>query len=886
MKHGFITEMESILDNGQKISHDTVANNIEAILMDPSKIGVKVSADVTDSCFNPIIESGGKYDLKASAVSNGDNLSADVIICSLGARYKGYCANLARTYMVDTPPKVEKTYAVLLGLHNACLELMIVGNELKDVYEGAKKFVEKKDAALLPFLTKTLGFSIGLEFRDGTLVLNDKNSTKFEEGMVFTLAVGFHNVPLSAEDKSKATGASKSLGLFSLLVADTVQIQKGGAADVLTKISKEFSDVSYNISDKDEDEEEDGEDGDKMDVEEGGLRRSKRSAEEREAMQSAGAARAQKQAELMKKKLEEKRKLIEKGEGGQGEEEEEEFQVSELKVYKSSEEYPRDVTSTQLRVDLEKEVILVPLNGQPVPFHISTIKSIQMPEPDRATYLRINFFCPGAALGKDVSKNMAGLITNHSEQLTFIKDLTFRSLNQRHLGQVFQHFSELRKRVRQREQKAEQEKDLVVQGKLIRIKDQRVPRLQDLTMRPQISGRKCIGTLEAHQNGLRFTSTKFETLDVLYANIKHAIYQPCESTTAMVVIHFHLKDFIIIGKKKQKDVQFYTEVVDSSLSLEGSKRSSYDPDELDEEQREREMRKRLNLAFKDFCQKLEKVAAYYEFQLKMDTPFAKSGFEANVNKEMVRVMPTTYALVNLTENPPFLVTISDIEHVHFERAGFTTKQFDIAIIFKNWERAPRVITAIDVKYRDVVEDWLNLVEITYTVGSHPMNWTEVMVHVREDDRFYYDTYHDGSSKPAGWQFLDAEYKSGGEEEDEEEESNDDSSYGAENSSEESSEESSDDDDDSDFDDEVSFSIFAPTKKKKRATHTQTHKTETALHKNRTMMMKTTGKATMTRARKAKTGTSLSETLLLPIRQSELMKTKTLHRGKRPSVEGQ
>jgi nucleosome binding factor SPN SPT16 subunit len=54
-------------------------------------------------------------------------------------------------------------------------------------------------------------------------------------------------------------------------------------------------------------------------------------------------------------------------------------------------------------------------------------------------------------------------------------------------------------------------------------------------------------------------------------------------------------------------------------------RYSYDPDELDDEQREREMRKRLNLAFKDFCQKVEKVAAHYDINLMIDVPFKKSG---------------------------------------------------------------------------------------------------------------------------------------------------------------------------------------------------------------------------------------------------------------------
>jgi nucleosome binding factor SPN SPT16 subunit len=97
-------------------------------------------------------------------------------------------------------------------------------------------------------------------------------------------------------------------------------------------------------------------------------------------------------------------------------------------------------------------------------------------------------------------------------------------------------------------------------------------------MRPQLSGRKCIGIIEAHQNGLRFQSSKGEVLDVMYANIKHAIFQPCDKTT-MVLVHFHLKDHILIGKKKQKDVQFFTEVIEASLNLEGARRSSYDPDE-------------------------------------------------------------------------------------------------------------------------------------------------------------------------------------------------------------------------------------------------------------------------------------------------------------------
>jgi nucleosome binding factor SPN SPT16 subunit len=500
---------------------------------------------------------------------------------------------------------------------------------------------------------------------------------------------------------------------------------------------------------QDEDEpEEDAEEEDN-----GGVRRSNRSKEEKIASEANAASRAARQAELMEKKLAEARRRMKSGQGlDGGDAEEQQVDARDLAVYRSKDEFPRDAVPNRLKVDLEKECLLVPINGQLVPVHISTIKSMTQPDPD----MRINFYIPGAALGKEVPKNTQQLVIKYGDKAVFIKELTFRSLDGKNLPTVYQQFQELRRRVRQREQKAEQEKDLVVQTKLIRIKDQRVPRLQEVTMRPQLSGRKCIGTLEAHQNGLRFTSSKAEILDVMYGNIKHAIFQPCDRTT-MVLVHFHLKDFILIGKKKHKDVQFYTEVVEASLNLEGSRRSSYDPDELDDEQREREMRKRLNLAFKEFCTKVEKVAAHYDFNLNIDVPFKKSGFHGNWSKEMVQLLPTTHCLVNLTEWPPFVMTLSEIEHAHFERVTYATKAFDLTFIFKNWDLMPRTITAIDMKYMDIIQDWLNLVEITFTKGPRSINWTDIMKIIREEREVFYDDVDDeGVAKPAGWLFLSAE----------------------------------------------------------------------------------------------------------------------------------
>lgn len=457
----------------------------------------------------------------------------------------------------------------------------------------------------------------------------------------------------------------------------------------------------------------------------------------------------------------------------------------------------RDIVPNQVKIDMNKEVLFIPINGHPIPFHVSMIKNVILPgDVKNVSYMRISFYTPGAALAKDVPKNTQLLVGKYASILPFIKEITLRSLNPRHFSNIHVQFQELRKRVRQREQRAEQEKDLVAQAKLNKIKDQRIPRLQDVKIYPPMSGQKCIGTIESHQNGIRFTSTKGETLDVMYANVKHAIYQPCDKTTT-VIIHFHLKDFIMIGKKKQKDVQFYTEVIDASLNLDGVRRFSHDVDELDEEQRDREMRKRLNLAFKEFATKLQKVAEHYDFNLTIDVPYKKVGFYGNPNREMVYIQPTANALVNLTEKPPFIISLSEVEHVHFERVTFSTRNFDLTFIFKNWDVKPRTITSIDIKSKEVIQDWLNLVEIPHTIGTRTMNWVETMNIVKSSGPSFYDNVdEDGVKKPAGWIFLSAEDDSEDEEEQEEDE---DSEYSGESESE--SEEASDDDDDESFADE-------------------------------------------------------------------------------------
>jgi nucleosome binding factor SPN SPT16 subunit len=347
-----------------------------------------------------------------------------------------------------------------------------------------------------------------------------------------------------------------------------------------------------------------------------------------------------------------------------------------------------------------------------------------------------------------------------------------------------------------------EEANLVAQDKLVRTKNERVPRLSDLTMRPVFAGRKTQGNLEAHSNGLRFISTRSEVVDIMYSNIKYAIFQPCENEI-MVLIHFHLKNAIMVGKKKHLDIQFFTEVVEASQAVDNGRRSMYDPDEMDDEQRERQLRKRLNQAFKDFCKKVDTVAKKNNFQLEFDIPYRDLGFTGNPHKEMVQILPTLNCLVNLTETPFFVVDLDHIDHVHFERVTYMSKAFDVILINKDFTKMPYRIDMIPSADKDSIQEWLTDMEITYTEGPMNLNWKQIMNAVKDDDRFYMTTEEDEvTNRDAGWEFL---RMYGRDDEDEDEGDEEDSEFGDESGEEEEEEEEEDESDfDSEPDDESDF----------------------------------------------------------------------------------
>jgi nucleosome binding factor SPN SPT16 subunit len=200
----------------------------------------------------------------------------------------------------------------------------------------------------------------------------------------------------------------------------------------------------------------------------------------------------------------------------------------------------------------------------------------------------------------------------------------------------------------------------------------------------------------------------------------------------------------MFGKKKNLDIQFYTEVGEVITDL-GKHNKGGDRDDLIAEQAEKEMRKKLNMAFKAF---IEKVEGLTNGQVSFEKPFRDLGFHGTPHRSMVLLQPTSSSIINVTEQPPFVLTLDQVELVHFERVSFHLKNFDMVFIFKDYTRKVVMITSIPMNQLDQIKEWLNSCDIKYTEGLQNFNWPKIMKTITDDPEGFFEQ--------GGWNFLEPE----------------------------------------------------------------------------------------------------------------------------------
>ncbi|KAF8303076.1 FACT complex subunit SPT16 [Clavulina sp. PMI_390] len=790
MIHSFVPKLEGILDKQNKIPHSSFAAYLEERIGNPeaskgpdmrvfnkSRHLNDVDWSLVEIPYSPVIQSKGTktgYDLKPSAQSGEDTMAVTgVILSSIGIKYKGYSAQLGRSFLVDPSKEQDGNYTFLLALQHEVLSKMHDGAKTEDVYTAAVDYIKSKKPELEKHFPKSIGFAMGLEFRDSQWIINSKNTRILRSDMIFSLALGFQDLEDSKGKK------------YALSLIDTIKVSSN-ASVCLTEGGKDSKDFIFRF-----------EDDEKPAAKTNGKPKSAGKSEPKvsnsvvvgskvlrgktrqqlldpDASKTVSAKIAEHQKELFAQRQEEG---IAKYAGEDaGADEDRGKAWKRFQAYKGEMGLPKEVESLRIYVDRRNQSVVLPINGFAVPFHINTLKNAVSSEVGDYMQLRINFLDVGSGGGR---KDEASF---EDPNAIFIRSLSYRSMDGHRVDTLVKQITELKKEANKREQEKKEMADVVEQDVLVEMKGRRPHKLPDVFARPALDGKRLPGELEVHANGVRYQSPLGQKigmffdlgnnlncahhtllLDLPFSNIKHLFFQPCDGEM-LVIIHFHLRSPIIIGKKKTKvgpvisctifllwticvgqDVQIYREASDVQFDETGNRKRKYrygDEDEIELEQTEMKRRRALNKEFKHFA---DKIAEGSDNRVEVDIPFRDLAFEGVPVRASVKMQPTTDCLIHLSDPPFTVVTLAEIEIASLERVQFSLKQFDMVLIFKDFSKPPLHINSIPSTQLDNVKEWLDSVDVPLAEGPVNLNWSQIMKTINDSPFEFF--------KERGWSFL-------------------------------------------------------------------------------------------------------------------------------------
>lgn len=665
MSEYWIEEMSDVLDSERQISHKMLADGINRKI-DDAKLFKKVSKlpedfDISqlDWAYGPVVQSGGEYDTRLDALplTNSSKLHSNCIIAGLGFRYKTYCAAVARTFLVDPSKSQTANYKILSAAHEAAIDAARDNVPAKDVYNKAMGVIKSRKADLEKHFGKNVGATVGIELRDSNFVLNGKNSRVLKDGMTLTIST-------SLSDLTNDKPQDKKSANYSLLLIDTIRVTAREPAVFTKSAPTDLDSIEFYFKDEEEvkpkkkEEKKPGRSAvAQSNIKSSRLRNANRVDNAKEEEESK---RKEHQKELAAKKQREGLEKYAEATGGNDGENEKKFKKFES--YRRDEQLPPRAKDLVVYVDTKASTVILPVMGRPVPFHINTIKNVSKSDEGEYTQLRFNFLSPGQGVGRKDDQPF------EDPSAHFIRSLTVRSKDQDRLSDVAAQITELRKASVRREQEKKEMEDVVEQEKLIEIRNKRPLRLGDVFLRPAQDGKRVPGELEIHQNGLRYVSPlRNDNVDVVFSNVKHLFFQPCIGEL-IVLIHVHLKNPIIIGKRKTKDVQFYREATDMAFDETGNRKRKHrfgDEEEFEQEQEERRRRAELDRQFKSFAEKI--ADAGRDQGVSVDIPFRDLCFNGVPHRSNVLMAPATDALIQLTEPPFTVITLDELEVAHLER---------------------------------------------------------------------------------------------------------------------------------------------------------------------------------------------------------------------------
>ncbi|KAH7829846.1 putative metallopeptidase family M24 containing protein [Monocercomonoides exilis] len=832
-----------MVDEDKAKSEEDISQAISAAIEDPKPLKEQLKKEISEDeknaaevqfldavqtekmeeCYAPQIKSGNDQIRKEEA-PNKEMLTFQCMRSELGVRYKGYCTNVGRTLFINNTEEQMKLYKLLLKTENfiisllrtegegegskesttasiglqaeqflrkSLIELQIVGNENKQEEKENDGELEKKaNEWIRKHVDPEIGYLSGILPIDPEWKLElpsfSTASSSASASATSSSSSAAKSFPLSPSEcvivrvvfrhlETAASANKKEKKLYSLLLSDTILISANGADPVILtrSASRAPRDISFATA--------------------GEPTKPQASS----SSSSSSVPSSLKGSEILK-----------------------EIEKRPIPVaYKAFNSIPATIRQTiasalpggvlgtlqgmqekggkpnlsrpqlSATIDRDNGVLFVPICGVPVPLHMSTIKSVSHAEENLFSSLRINLHTSGtlqstlSLAARDGATVSPGAV-QHPDKI-FLAEIVYRSANKAEVVQLERQVKTMLKETRAKERADRDKSSLAKQEKLILSSDTQLPGLDRLFSRPSFK-KNTVGRLECHINGLRYITNKGDEIQLPFSNIRQAFLQLAHNDL-IVLIHFHLWNDIIVNKKKTRDVQFYVEVVEQSRALDARSMRSYDVDEIEEERREQEQKKRINNSFKNFARRIEQYTETLAStggsqQILFDIPSTKLGFHGVSQKEMAFHMPTQHCLVELVTFPFTVIFLDEIQLIYFERVDFSLRNCDMVVIFKSLKRNPQSVKSIDMKKIDMIKKWLDSLHIPHYEGVRTLNWVKILSDIRADP--------EGFEKEGGWSFLEPDPEE--EEKEVEEESEYDPNASENGDEDEEDEEGSDD----------------------------------------------------------------------------------------------
>lgn len=465
----FLDEMSNILDAEKKVKHAALADKVDKKLDDdkfwqtvqlPSKAKLPGDLDPTqlDWILGPAIQSGGKFDLRFASDANDDNLHPGIIIAAMGLRYKSYCSSIARTYLVDPNKSQENNYKLLYQIHNTVVKEIRDGVTVKDIYAKALGIIKSKSPEMEKHFLKNVGWGVGLENKDSTLVLNAKNQRTLKDGMTLIIQTGFQDIENpQPQDKNSKT--------YSLVLNDTVRVTTAEPVVFTAEAPTSADANSFFFKD---DEEQPTPKKEKRDSRVGAVATKNitntrlRSERTTQVDDDNDAKRREHQKELAAKK--QKEGLARFAESTSGKNGAEVKKFKRFESYKREDQLPTRVKNMEIVVDTKNSTVILPIMGRPVPFHINTIKNASKSDENDFSFLRINFLSPGQGVGRKDDQPFEDASAH------FVRSLTFRAEDGERYSEIATQISNLKRDAVKKEQEKKDMEDVVEQDKLSEIR--------------------------------------------------------------------------------------------------------------------------------------------------------------------------------------------------------------------------------------------------------------------------------------------------------------------------------------------------------------------------------------------------------------------------------